>query len=470
MKALGLVAQRDGLLHPTDAGRDLLENEFPDSLVEVLLVRVFPFALLLRLVGEGGRKPASLAAELQQIYPRWTTTMAPSSALNWTRDLGLVEKVADGLLRLTPYGENWAKRLPAQLPMPTVSAFDETPDAEEEEDDGAADPSEARNRWPGVEAIETAFQEDAHAKQLVVDRSQLEGIHAAWHCNTRKRFVIVSGLSGTGKTEVIRTYARLYCEALSLPVSRHLQIVPVSPDWRDPSGLFGYFNALHEEPTFQVEPALRLILAASRDPENPYFLVLDEMNLARPERYFAPMLSSMETGTPLTLHCGERSVNGVEPRISWPTNLFIAGTVNMDETTHPFSDKVLDRAFTFEFWEVDLPAFFERRTDRSEWLEKVLLDLLEILRPIRRHFGYRTAGEILAFVGTGSEKSRASRLDQAIFSKVLPKLRGEDSPPLRAALEKALALFEQEKLDRSAAKLAEMISLLSSSGLTKFWA
>jgi 5-methylcytosine-specific restriction protein B len=71
--------------------------------------------------------------------------------------------------------------------------------------------------------------------------------------------------------------------------------VPVSPDWRDPSGLIGYFNALHADPTYQAEPALRLICGRIATPL-PYFLILDEMNLARIEHYFAPFLSAMETG------------------------------------------------------------------------------------------------------------------------------------------------------------------------------
>ena len=73
----------------------------------------------------------------------------------------------------------------------------------------------------------------------------------------------------------------------------------VSPDWRDPTGILGYFNALHADPTYQPEPALRLVLAAVANPKKPFFLILDEMNLARVERYFAPFLSSMETGEAL---------------------------------------------------------------------------------------------------------------------------------------------------------------------------
>ncbi|MFY0577165.1 McrB family protein [Cystobacter fuscus] len=213
------------------------------------------------------------------------------------------------------------------------------------------------------------FQENAKATGFVLDDAQFTALHHARHCNPQKRFVILAGLSGTGKTALVRHYARIYCEAMGLDAGRHLEVVAVSPDWKDPTGLLGYYNALHEVPSFQVEPTLRLLLAAVLNPSEPYFLLLDEMNLARVEQYFAPFLSSMESGLPLALHGQDSAVNGVPPRLEWPRNLFIAGTVNMDETTFPFSDKVLDRAFTLEFWDVDLGAFFAGapRAVRRNW-------------------------------------------------------------------------------------------------------
>src|SRR5690606_14047711 len=136
------------------------------------------------------------------------------------------------------------------------------------------------------------------------------------------------------------------------------------------------------------EPALRLLLDAEAHPDVPYFLVLDEMNLARVEHYFAPFLSAMEsTQDPsIQIHAHDERVNGVPPRVRWPNNLRIGGTVNMDETTHPFSDKVLDRAFTLEFWEVDLKGWFDRQPELGEDGERVrelLLATQACLVPIR---------------------------------------------------------------------------------------
>jgi MoxR-like ATPase len=308
----------------------------------------------------------------------------------------------------------------------------------------------------------------------VLEDSQLRTLHFAWHCNPQRRFVLLAGLSGTGKTAVLRHYARLYCDALGLPVDNHLAVVPVSPDWRDPTGLLGYLNALHADPTFQAEPALRLLLRAVRNPKLPYFLVLDEMNLARAEQYFAPLLSAMEQeGGRLHLHGHDKFVNDVPPSVPWPKNLFIAGTVNMDETTHPFSDKVLDRAFTLEFWSVDLKGFFERQDQRHEDLESVLSDLHAALEPARRHFGYRTAGEILAFVAAAGADApaplRRELLDQAVFSKVLPRIRGEQTPAFETMLQAVKKLCEARGLQRSQAKVVQMEAALRSTGLAKFW-
>jgi len=465
LAALGLLEYRDGRLYPSVYGKAFLEGDDPGALVAALLVHVFPFAHLLRKLVPGPKRAVELYGEFQEMYPQWTSTLAPSHAVSWAKHLGLVRQTSDGL-ELTEYGEAWEKRLPTELPSPSTgkSSFETF----EENDEYVF--FEKYRAWPDFATIWNAFRTDDAAKKFVLTEHQLASIHAAWHCNPQKRFVLLSGLSGTGKTQVASLYARLYCEHLKLDPKRHIALVPVSPDWRDPSGLLGYFSALHEEPTFHVEPALRLLIDAANDPGRPYFLILDEMNLARVERYFAPFLSAMETGDALTLHGGADEIDGVPPRIKWPTNLFIAGTVNMDETTYPFSDKVLDRAFTFEFWDVDLKAFFEKQEERDETVETVLLRLYEILLPVRRHFGYRTAGEVLAFVKAAPEGHGMALLDQAIFSKVLPRIRGENGDGLRNALTEAQSVCAHHGLERSAKKLGEMQKLLDQTGLTKFWA
>ena len=194
----------------------------------------------------------------------------------------------------------------------------------------------------------------------------------------------------------------------------------------------------------------------------------------------------MESGDPIPLHGhgtklkieGDDSET-VPARLEWPTNLFIAGTVNMDETTYPFSDKVLDRAFTFEFWDVDLEEFFKRRDGGVRDDERdLLLALHEVLKKVRRHFGYRTVEEVLNFVNQAPETKRTAYLDQAIFSKILPRIRGEKTVELETALMRALELCSGKKetdaeknkdlLPNSARKLRDMKQLLNDVGFTKF--
>jgi hypothetical protein len=306
---------------------------------------------------------------------------------------------------------------------------------------------------------------------------QLRTLHAAWSFHPNKRFVLLSGLSGTGKTRLLLEYSRLYCELCEVDVKKHRVIIAVSPSWRDPTGLLGYFNPLHADPTFQPEPALRLVIEAARNPREPYFMILDEMNLARVEQYFAPFLSAMETCDDLVLHAQTEAVNGVPPKVRWPRNLFIGGTVNMDETTHPFSDKVLDRAFTLEFSTVDLPAFIARRHERGQrqpTAEAVLAGAGRALAGIRRHFGYRTAEEFLDFVAAAvdgeDEATTRSMIDRALFSKILPRVRGDDSPGMREAIGELQALCHEHGLSVCSSKLREMEERLTSVGLTRFWA
>lgn len=473
-KGLGFIEQRDGLLYATKDGDELLGSEQPDILIERFLQRVFGFAHLLRYIEEHrGATDAAVVDALQKIYPTWTTAGVPNDLRSWSQYFGLLKRDERGGFHLTEYGAAWAARLPKELPKPPAEEIIDTSPTE-----GTSAVASREIPYPGFDDILARFKSDPEIADFVFDDRQLASLHAAWRSNPRKRFVLLSGLSGTGKTAVTLCYSRAVCDLMGLSPAAHREIVPVSPDWRDPSGLLGYFNALHANPTFQAEPALRLILRAAADPGRPYFLVLDEMNLARVERYFAPFLSAMETGKELVLHANGAEVNDVPPRVPWPTNLYIAGTVNMDETTHPFSDKVLDRAFTLEFWDVDLKRFFERTAakrpgKRLPDVEAVLNELHDAMRAVRRHFGYRTAGEVLAFMHAVPELGGAAQetfLDQAVFSKVLPRLRGEDTPAFKGALETLQGICKRRGLTMCEAKLATMMDLLKRTGVTRFWA
>ncbi len=468
VRRFGFLENRDGLWHPSDVGNEFVEEDPADVFVEKLIIRVFGPAHLLRILAQGSLPKKAAYAELRKIYPAWTSNMAPSSVGGWLRSLALVEELNSGDLALTEYGQKWEKRLPLELPVPPLLNAVNI--------DSTSATVEARE-WPTIAQVREAFASDEELCKFVFSPGQLDALHLAWNFHDRKRFAILSGLSGTGKTALLLHYARVVCGLMDLDLEAHCSVVAVSPDWTDPSGLLGYVNALHADPSFQAEAALRLVIDASRTPDLPFFLILDEMNLARVERYLAPFLSAMETGNALVLHTETEAINGVPPSVPWPKNLFLGGTVNMDETTHPFSDKVLDRAFTLEFWEVDLPAYFERRaqgksSSRLTEVEAVLIDVNQILRGVRRHFGYRSADEVLSFVELGVSGGAADvwpLVDQALFSKVLPRVRGEHSGALENAIGALAKLFEERGLTISQRKISEMEERLLSTGITRFW-
>lgn len=471
IKGLGLLEEEAGLVFPSRAGEAFMEDDEPSVLVEALLQRAFGFAQLLRALSEApaGVPFEQLVAAFGAMYPNWTTSWPVKGLLGWSQALGLVDQAAPKLWALSDYGRAWTSRLPRQLPMPSSDRAVSAPELGADEI-----PVEPPAQFPAFGEIFQCMEEKLpETAGFVFDRRQAAALDAAWRMSDSKRFAILSGLSGTGKTAIVKHYASAVCTIMGLDVKDHLEVVPVLPDWRDPTGIFGYLNALHDDPSFQAEPALRLILRADRDPTRPYFLMLDEMNLARVEQYFAPMLSIMETGLDFRLHTNGEPINDVPPSITWPRNLYIAGTVNMDESTHPFSDKVLDRAFTLEFWEVNLPAFFARREQagkrRVPSAEKVLLELHGLLAPVRRHFGYRTAGEVLDFV-TAMEGPAEEALDFAVFAKVLPRLRGEDTTAFSEALQAVTKACAGHGLERCAAKASAMLDQLRHTGVTKFWA
>ena len=176
-----------------------------------------------------------------------------------------------------------------------------------------------------------------------------------------KPFVICSGLSGSGKTKLAQAFAQWITADKS-----QYAIVPVGADWTNREPLLGYPNALDKEEYVSPENGvLDLMIRAKQNIENteeptaPYFLILDEMNLSHVERYFADFLSTMESGDKIPLHKIENDSLMIPPSIKLPKNLFIVGTVNIDETTYMFSPKVLDRANTIEFrlTEKDLADF-----------------------------------------------------------------------------------------------------------------
>jgi 5-methylcytosine-specific restriction enzyme B len=327
-----------------------------------------------------------------------------------------------------------------------------------------------------------------------------------------KPFVLLSGISGTGKTKIVQ----LLAESLGA-TAENLQfaLIPVRPDWSDGSDLIGYRDIKGE---FQAGPLTRILMEANQ-PENhnkPYFLLLDEMNLARVEYYFSDLLSVMESrdrqnGEMVSAPVVEEEEVG---RLLLRDNFYIIGTVNMDETTHPFSPKVLDRANTIEYNDVVLDhfgfltndsiaepvaidnqqiagrflnlkdAFF----DHEELVRKVtglLVEVNTILEPIKAHFGYRVRDEVCFYMiynNEGQLMEFDDAFDYQLLQKVLPRLTGNDLKTEEAL--KKLFLFcashewdemsvslivKEARFSKSAEKLSKMISKIVHDGFTSFW-
>ena len=263
-----------------------------------------------------------------------------------------------------------------------------------------------------------------------------------------KPFVILSGLAGSGKTQLALAFAK----CLSENIDEQVCTVSIGADWTNRESLLGYPNALKNDEYVKPESGvLQLLMCANEDPNKPYFLILDEMNLSVVERYFADFLSAMESGEPIKLWDNE---NGDVPaQIALPKNVFIIGTINVDETTYMFSPKVLDRANVIEFkiasdemydylgkkvninlesaysacadMAVDFVNKANSQVEKDEKNKDVLLSFFKELKKVNAEFGYRTVNEInhyLHFADGDLEDNAA--IDTAILQKLLPKLHG----------------------------------------------
>ena len=276
-----------------------------------------------------------------------------------------------------------------------------------------------------------------------------------------KPFVLLTGLSGSGKTKLAEAFAMWVCES-----EEQYTLIPVGADWTNREPLLGYPNALKDNEYVRPDnDALDLLMRAKEDENRPYFLVLDEMNLSHVERYFADFLSTMESKNSIPLHKMEEEVNNIPKKIKLPKNLFIVGTVNIDETTYMFSPKVLDRANTIEFRvsDTDISGFLknpknvelEKLNGKGAGMAKNFVEIATAtkngkkiaenyqlsdsedqdvinnffieLQKAGTEFGYRTAFEISKLIYKLDEfdlTEKNEKLDIAIMQKMLPKLHG----------------------------------------------
>ena len=310
-----------------------------------------------------------------------------------------------------------------------------------------------------------------------------------------KPFLLLAGISGTGKSRIVRELARacwdVDSEEYKAQKPKNFEMVQVKPNWHDSGELIGYVSRVSGKPEFVAGDFLKFVAKAWEDLDMPYFLCLDEMNLAPVEQYFAEYLSVVESRKrndegmvvtdPILKKANEEWYFNLtasltsdeeirklfnEKGISLPQNLVVIGTVNMDETTFSFSRKVLDRAMTIEMNEVDM---YGGLTGRHEVIGKIgnnelvgtavegvdvysdhkdvcdiaigyLAKLNDILEGTPFKVAYRTRNEFLLYVVNNLPYSMdkdgndlpqgyviARALDEITSMKILSRIEGDDT-------------------------------------------
>ena len=291
-------------------------------------------------------------------------------------------------------------------------------------------------------------------------------------------------------------------------ITNHL-LVPVGADWTDNTKLLGYFNPLANDGAghYVKTEILRFLEDAGANPHIPFFLILDEMNLSRVERYFSDFLSIMETvsygeGSPDVFLELDGYPGG---KLKFPRNLFITGTVNVDETTYMFSPKVLDRANVIEFKPESADVLGNFISDSAaqaiepaeagmaesflslaqkirgssrlaegvkiEEVERILRAVYEAVQDTDFAFAFRTTKEMRHYVNAAyaiePTASIVSVLDQQVLQKILPKIHGSRSQ-LKDVLERLAQVCHEQQLEESGKKIAAMQRRLESSQFTSF--
>ncbi len=349
-----------------------------------------------------------------------------------------------------------------------------------------------------------------------------------------KPFMLLAGISGTGKSRIVREMAKAcwasHEEDYGKNCPRNFCMVQVKPNWHDSSDLIGYVSRINGE-KYVVGPFLRFIAKAIQDPKRPYFLCLDEMNLAPVEQYFAEYLSVIESRK---LQDGHIETDPIVPfenteaygslidqlfdsdeerkaykteeggkRLTIPENLFVVGTVNMDETTFSFSRKVLDRAMTIEMNEVDLHGGLEAggaaefgyigedligeaAEGRDIYADNQALceDVIEYLGKVNDilegtpfKIAYRTRNEFLLYAVNrlhfAPESEVWQTLDEMTSMKILSRIEGDNERCEHVLRELKNLLTEtvgDHAEDSASLKKIDEMTLKLKSGYTSYWA
>lgn len=345
-----------------------------------------------------------------------------------------------------------------------------------------------------------------------------------------KPFMLLAGISGTGKSRIARQIAKACwasdSEERTKQVPSNFCMIQVKPNWHDSTELLGYVSRIEGE-KYVAGKFLPFVAKAWENLDTPHILCLDEMNLAPVEQYFAEYLSVIEsrklnedgtiTTDPIITAVAEQwfwdlvqtltSDGALQDQfkkegITLPPNLFVIGTVNMDETTFSFSRKVLDRAMTIEMNEVDLEGgltkeeqnelgeignsiiglavegkdIYEDHKDYCDQVIEYLKLVNEELENTPFKIAYRTRNEFLLYAvnrkSFDNESSLETALDEMTSMKILPRIEG-DSERVKAPLDALRKLMQERGWDEnesiSLKKIKEMLSKLQQSGYTSYW-
>ncbi|MFE0748029.1 McrB family protein [Gordonia sp. NPDC058843] len=313
-----------------------------------------------------------------------------------------------------------------------------------------------------LDTIAIEFRAAVDSSGLRIPRGHGDLVISLLAALVTKPFVILSGLSGSGKTQLALRLGEWFGSGSN---GRRFLPVAVRPDWTGPEALFGYEDALRPpadgRAAWFVPDTLRFLLSAADEPDMPHLLLLDEMNLAHVERYFSDFLSGFESRDAVlpNLALGDdgewRLRNSQERLVAIPRNVFVIGTVNVDETTYQFSPKVLDRATTFEvrtstddlvddvvrpnavhpaevahlrgLVELALDDTWQRDSPGIGPVANALRDLHGRLAETNDEFGHRVFYESLRFAAALAKLGVTERnhaLDHLVLLKVLPKIHG----------------------------------------------
>ena len=289
---------------------------------------------------------------------------------------------------------------------------------------------------------------------------QLYAFHTAQKIHGMSPLVVLAGISGTGKSELPKNYA--------MYGGMQFVSIPVKPDWDSPASLFGYFNSI--EKRFEATDLLRAIWQMSEGEiyrDQMLMVLLDEMNLAHPEQYFADMLSKLETSRGTADAEYDILLGGGEmpEHIKIGGNILWTGTMNEDETTKGLSDKVIDRSTLITFprptklrsrSENERAADPEHLLTKTMWdswhkprtesqesrFEKRIVEFREAVEKINGHLsimgrnlGHRVWQGIEAYVRNYPEVVSATKendldiamdkaFNDAVAFKIMPKMRG----------------------------------------------